>query len=255
MAVKKGALGHAIARGKKAAPKPKSTSAILSLDQIKDRPHGDTRTLNAQHVQELLESIAAVGLIQPLAVDATGHLLAGGHRRAAITLLSQLASGETDTEAEQSQDYYAEAWTQHFSKGIPVHRFGFDSTAEADRAIAIEAAENEKRRDYTPDEVRELADRLVNAGYKETSGRPKKGERALTPALMTIVGKSKRTIRKYLAGEEHQSKKMVQSCTIRERAIKQLRHLQEHPDLEGDVHGSELITKSIELLQAIDLPN
>ncbi|NJN49605.1 MAG: hypothetical protein HC805_07365 [Alkalinema sp. RL_2_19] len=73
--------------------------------------------------------------------------------------------------------------------------------------MAIEASENEKRRDYTPGEVRELADRLVAAGYRKTEGRPKKGEKALIPSLSVIVGKSHRTLHRYL--EEPTNKKTL----------------------------------------------
>lgn len=177
------------------------TKSTLALRSIKDRPHGDTRPLNTAHVQELAESITALGLIQPLAVDAEGHLLAGGHRRAALLLL----------EKEQSKRF-----SELFSKGIPVQVFDFSASNDPEQAIVIEAAENEKRRDYTPAEVRELADRLVAAGYRNTKGKPKKGQKALTPALMTIVGKSRRTVQSYLAGDN------VQRCTLSKKEKEQL---------------------------------
>ncbi len=158
-------------------------SSRLPLDQITDRPGGDTRSLNPAHVEALAESIAAVGLIQPIAVDNKGRLLAGGHRRVAISLL---------------QTTNSTAFAQWFSAGVPVHRFDFDATQDEGRALAIEASENEKRRDYTQSEVRELADRLVAAGYRATEGRPKKGEKSLIPSLAVIVGKSHRTIHRYL---------------------------------------------------------
>jgi ParB family transcriptional regulator, chromosome partitioning protein len=158
-------------------------SSRLPLDQITDRPGGDTRPLNPAHVEALAESIAAVGLIQPIAVDSQGRLLAGGHRRAAIV---------------QLQSTNPNAFSQWFGAGVPVHRFDFDASQDEARALAIEASENEKRRDYTPGEVRELADRLVAAGYRATEGRPKKGEKSLIPSLAVIVGKSHRTIHRYL---------------------------------------------------------
>jgi ParB family transcriptional regulator, chromosome partitioning protein len=158
-------------------------SSRLPLGQIIDRPSGDTRPLNPAHVEALAESIAAVGLIQPIAVDNQGRLLAGGHRRAAIVHLQ--ATNPT-------------AFSQWFGAGVPVHRFDFDAAQDEARALAIEASENEKRRDYSAVEVRALADRLVAAGYRATEGRPKKGEKSLIPSLAVIVGKSHRTIHRYL---------------------------------------------------------
>ncbi len=47
----------------------------------------DTRPLNPRHVESLAESIAVLGLIEPLVLDNQGRLLAGGHRLEAIRLL------------------------------------------------------------------------------------------------------------------------------------------------------------------------
>lgn len=176
-------LGGALGAIGKPSPIAPSTESTLPLNQITDRPGGDTRPLNPAHIEALAESIAAVGLIQPIAVDNQGRLLAGGHRRAAIVYL---------------QSTNPTAFSQWFGAGVPVHRFDFDASQDEARALAIEASENEKRRDYTPGEVRELADRLVSAGYRATEGRPKKGEKSLIPSLAVIVGKSHRTIHRYL---------------------------------------------------------
>lgn len=200
MPVRKGGLDNVIAASKENIKQKDSSSSTkrgLRLEQISDRPHGDTRLLNSEHVQELADNIAAVGLIQTLAVDSEGHLLAGGHRRAALTLLEQ-----TDPKR----------FTELFPRGeVPVRVFDFNATDDPERAIAIEAAENEQRRDYTPAEVRELADRLIKAGYRNTKGKPRKGQKALTPALMTIVGKSKATVKRYLAGEDKGSNEPLSS--------------------------------------------
>ncbi|MCG9891559.1 MAG: ParB/RepB/Spo0J family partition protein [Thermosynechococcaceae cyanobacterium MS004] len=162
-----------------------SSSSLLDIEQITDRPSGDTRPLNEGHIKALAESIEALGLIQPITVDSKGHLLAGGHRRAAIKFLK-----ETNFEA----------FEKHFSAGIPVHRYDFDADTEPELALAIEATENEKRRDYTAAEVRELAQRLKTAGFHHTRGRAKAGQKSLTPTLAVIVGKSIRTVERYLAG-------------------------------------------------------
>jgi ParB family transcriptional regulator, chromosome partitioning protein len=161
-----------------------STESTLTLDQITDRPGGDTRTLNQGHVEALAESIAVVGLIQPIAVDVQGRLLAGGHRRAAIALL------ETTNPT---------AFSQWFGAGVPVHRFDFDASEDEGRALAIEATENEKRRDYTVEEVQDLADRLRRSGYEDLKGRPKPGQKSVVLALSTIIGKSDKTVRRYLS--------------------------------------------------------
>jgi ParB family transcriptional regulator, chromosome partitioning protein len=177
-------LGGALGAIGKQTPISPLTESTLPLNQITDRPGGDTRPLNPAHVEALAESIAAVGLIQPIAVDNQGRLLAGGHRRAAIVHLQ--ATNPT-------------AFSQWCGAGVPVHRFDFDASQDEGRALAIEATENEKRRDYTPGEVRELADRLVAAGYTNQRGGVKKGTKAIGPTLEVITGKSRRTIERYLS--------------------------------------------------------
>ena len=164
-----------------------SSKSVLEIGDIINRPSGDTRPLNPRHIESLAESIAALGLIQPIAVDREGHLLAGGHRKAAIEYLK-----ETNFDA----------YLQHFSNGVPIHRYDFDAEKEPNLALAIETTENEKRRDYTPSEVRELAERLKAAGFHYTRGRAVNGQKSLAPTLANIVGKSTRTVERYLAGQQ-----------------------------------------------------
>ena len=164
-----------------------SNKSVLDIGDIINRPSGDTRPLNQRHIESLAESIAALGLIQPIAVDEENHLLAGGHRKAAIEYLK-----------ESNPD----AYQQHFSSGVPIHRYDFDAEKDPNLALAIETTENEKRRDYTPSEVRELAERLKAAGFHHTRGRAVNGQKSLAPTLANIVGKSTRTVERYLAGKQ-----------------------------------------------------
>lgn len=165
--------------------------STLPLERIKNR-ESNTRTLNTQHVESLKESISTLGLIEPLAVDQSKVLLAGGHRLAAIALLLK-------TEPETFETHFP-------NSAIPVRVMPFSAEKEPDRALQVEVAENEYRRDYTPAEVRGIAERLVAAGYKDVKGRPKKGEKVLMPALSTVVGKNRRTIQRYLHGDSKKSR-------------------------------------------------
>lgn len=155
----------------------------LPLRKILDRD-SDTRGLSSQHVSELAESVSVLGLLEPLVVDKKGKLLAGGHRKAAIFVLK-----------ESNPSAYA----KHFPNDlVPVRVVDFDADENPHLALQVEVTENEKRRDYTPSEVRALAERLRDAGYIEVKGRPAKGTKALRPALEVIIGKSIRTVRRYL---------------------------------------------------------
>ncbi len=156
----------------------------VSLDQIQSL-ETRTRALNSRHVRALAESIAAVGLIHPPALDRQGRLLAGAHRLAALRWL-------------QSQD--PPRFQELFGEGVPVRRMDFDAEADAQLALAVEISENERRRDYSSGEIVKLADRLQQAGfhYSAGGGRPKGGTKALMPALELIVGKSVRQLRRTL---------------------------------------------------------
>ena len=167
-----------------------AAQSTMPLGKIRERP-SDTRELKAQHVTDLADSIAALGLLEPLVVDRQGRVLAGGHRKAAIQLLKD---GEPSV--------YAKLFP---NEGVPVRIMGFDAEAEPDLALQVEIAENEKRRDYTVGEARALAERLRAAGYVDVKGRPAKGEKALRPALEVIMGKSLRTVRRYLNEESTES--------------------------------------------------
>ncbi|BCL40200.1 hypothetical protein NSMS1_66470 (plasmid) [Nostoc sp. MS1] len=59
---------------------------------------------------------------------------------------------------------------------IPIRMLPFDAESDPDLALQVEIAENEQRRDYTPNEVKVIADRLRTAGFIDVKGRPKKGQ-------------------------------------------------------------------------------
>lgn len=162
--------------------------STLSLDAIRDRLSGDTRLLNSTHVDKLMESIATLGLIEPIVVDTQNRLLAGGHRRAAILKL---------------RDEKPDIFEQQFPAGkVPIRVMPFDSEENPDLALAVETTENDQRKNYTKAEVLAIAEKLRNAGYRDNSGRPKKGEKRLKPALMVIFGTSLRTVERYLSEDE-----------------------------------------------------
>jgi ParB family transcriptional regulator, chromosome partitioning protein len=147
-----------------------------------------TRDINESHVVALGESIAAIGLIQPLAVDQMNRLLAGAHRLAALRWL---------------QGNRKARFLELFPEGIPVLRMDFNANSEADLALAIEISENEQRRDYNSSEIQRLAERLKAAGfhYNAEGGRPRTDSRPLMPTLELVVGKSARQLRRILNPE------------------------------------------------------
>ena len=171
----------------------------LAISKIKPRQQ-DTRPLKAPHVLELQESIKALGLIEPLVIDAQGLLLAGGHRLAAI---KELKKGNP------------EIFSQHFPNAqVPVRMMSFSAKDDPELALQVELAENEKRVNYSKDQIERLAERLRALNYRETKGRPKKGEKALGPALAVAIGVSTRYVRKVLSDQKNAPSKNRNSVPI-----------------------------------------
>lgn len=180
----------------------------LALDAIKDRIT-NLRPVHEDRARELACNIALLGIIQPIAIDSTNRLLAGDHRRRALTILRDLAEWpervprllpNLDEGDQETLGKVLTAWRRfNFDIGVPVHRLPIDSAADPAAAKAIELSENTLRENFTKDEVKEAYKALAAAGYRHTVGRPKKGEKAIGPQLELLYGRAARTIVKYVA--------------------------------------------------------
>ena len=192
---------------KQSQPQLSSEDTTIKLSDISDRD-SNTRDLQIDHAQQLMQSIHDIGIIHPVVVDQTGVLLAGGHRLLALQML---------------QNHHKDRFFEWFPDGkIPVRKMPFTVESNPDWALDIEISENNVREDYTPDEVWAIAERLRAAGYEDTPGKPKAGEKRLRPALMTITGKSERSIRRYLNNREKRKNETRPSDRVSESD----RHLQ-----------------------------
>lgn len=243
------------------------------IQNIKARPEGDTRPLNPGHVVGLAESVAALGLLEPLVVDREGHLLAGGHRRAALRLLlceppgrmelleemcGSISESKREELAEKLNDLELPLEEDALS-AVPVRVIDFDATQDLDRALAIEAAENTQRRDYTSKEVCGIYKRLLEAGYTDRRGKPKKGERPAKPAIAMVIGKSIRTVERILqkakaqddqGSPELDNEEMSRALGLLERAIKRVVNCSSRFDELSSVHllADELRKKKFQRL-------
>lgn len=210
----------------------------LPLNQIRARAT-DTRPLNLQHVAALVESIAALGLIEPLVVDAKGVLLAGGHRLAALQTL---------------EEANPEVYEQQFPEGqIQVHMLSFDAEQEPERALQVELAENEKRVNYTRDQIQRLAERLRSLNYRDVRGRPKEGEKALGPALAVAIGVSTRYVRRVLSEQKQEapneknrnSVPIFQKLKLLKRIESALEELSELPEPDKPGRSEKALLKAL----------
>lgn len=177
---------------------------LIDPDAIKDREK-DLRTLNQKHVLELALSIAAVGIIHPVVLDENDTLLAGGHRVAALRFMKKAAKAPIDEVAKVFADAgfvleaatvenFATAFARHFPAGVPVVVRPLNGADPERLRLEIEISENEKRSDFTREDLKNIVERLESAGYKRTAGRPKAGELVLSQELERIIGKSRATV-------------------------------------------------------------
>jgi ParB family chromosome partitioning protein len=224
-----------VARDEQAEARP-SVRQEIPLDRILQRHH-DSRKLVPSHVDNLLESIQTLGLIEPLVVDRTMRLLAGGHRLEALRRLR-----ETNPSA----------FAAHFpGDHIPIRVMAIDAEANPREAMAIEVAENAQRRNYTPVEVQRIAQRLIKAGYRETVGRPKEGDKSLGPALAVVIGRSLRTVRRHLKPTGADQKLVTHvtiTPTLRDRTF--VIRLRESL-ARGIAHFDSLASPPVEVVQAL----
>lgn len=209
--------GAALHKGESAAAAvlAGSRESRLPVHEIRGRYNDGSRALDASHVVDLAESISALGLIEPLALDQERRLLAGGHRFLALRLLALSPEARADLVRTLLGPVAADLLERLEAlpvlvDPVPVHLLPFDSKSDSATALAVEIAENEKRRNYTRLELHGLADTMRRAGFRDAGGRPKKGERALVPALSVVLGKSEKTVRRMLAGEDGETRTNVQ---------------------------------------------
>jgi ParB family transcriptional regulator, chromosome partitioning protein len=210
------------------------TKLGVRLEDIQLRQN-DTRGIDYAHALNLARSIAAIGLLEPIVVDNQKRLLAGGHRRQALVIVKQGSPEALETclpiiekwddENDRNEAIAlltfgnARVWSTHFpDELIPVRMLDFDGDADPDLALQVEVAENEHRKDYTRAEVRAIALRLKEAGFVDRPGRPRQGEKALRPTLNIIIGKSIRTIQRYLNESEENSEKTTTDVRVSKEA-------------------------------------
>jgi len=158
---------------------------LLPVSAIGARPSADVRPVDEAHVRSLVESIRALGLMQPISVDREHRLVAGAHRLAAFQILA----------AEEPE---------RFAKVPVVVDPDLDAEEDPERALLKEIAENEKRRNLTPQQVQDAARRLMehDPQFTRRAGRLREGERALTPFLASTFGVSVRHVRSLLNSSE-----------------------------------------------------
>jgi len=247
-----------VGRGRKArnrltdgAPDVRSIAKETELGDIKPRTGVPTRGIDPLHVVKLAASIHALGLIEPIAVDADGHLLAGGHRLAACRVLAASEGERVVALLDAARDLSpgapavdaAKEWTEPLfdlpagpgeltPTRVPVRVFPMRSANDEERALAIEAAGNEPRRDYRPKEVRALYERLKAAGYHVGKGRPAKGAQPAMPRVAVVIGKSVRQVQRMLQDPRKNTTRVALNETKRRIALRKaaLDYMKHHAD-------------------------
>lgn len=228
-----------------------SEAGVVPLTKISARIGDATRGLNLDHVADLAESIHALGLIQPIAVDSDGHVIAGGHRLAAMRVLAAPAGERTSVALDQVGQAEVDRITakplerlSHLPDGtgafnpsrVPVRVYDIKAGDAKAEALAMEVAENEKRRDYSRQEVIGLWERLGAAGYRVTPGKPKKGQKPALPLMRAVIGKSERHIKRMI--KQAESKDKVPYVPLSEEVDR--KHLRQSAQRYLKRHGEDL---------------
>lgn len=271
-------LGQQMAAHADAAVKTKVEEAksiqIVPLQNIRNRHMEDTRPAAPKHILSLAESIAALGILQPLALDKKHRLIAGLHRLSAIKLIASSdreeffnnLGGKVDESIREQLDTLPHLSTLALplSQGeLPCVILDFDSANDTEAALAAEAAENTARKGYSSDEIANIAQKLLNAGYTERDGRPKKGEKALRPTMEMILGMTSKQVRHALdkarsvtsseknlpKGQVFEKSKYLSSLS--KASIKSLQSLQA-ADMEHRESLAEILNLLEQLNQAIE---
>jgi ParB family chromosome partitioning protein len=183
---------------------PQTSTKFIDPDAVKDRS-ASLRGISKDHVVDLAFSIAALGCIHFPVVDHTDTLLAGEHRLQAVRLLRGIANMPFEELKERFAEYAADitdeelmslgtGYARHFPNGLPVHVMQTVGLDADQLRMRIEIVENEKRRDFSREDLQGIVTRLKEAGYKSTGGRPQPGQLILSHELGRIMGKSRPTV-------------------------------------------------------------
>lgn len=162
----------------------------VMLDRIASKWEYQVRKLDPKHVADLLASIRAQGLLEPLVVDQDDVLIAGNHRYAAVVQLKEGFPDEFRRWFPRSQ--------------VPVNRLPYKASEHLEEAIAASVAENQKRQDLDPRSVKEYRDKLAKK-FKLHVGRPKDGQTAMMAMLAQAFQRSPRYLRRVIQREEGRS--------------------------------------------------
>jgi len=204
--------GEGLSRAEASDLREHAVKAELPISSILPRANPPTRELDPYHILALAESIHALGLLEPLVVDECHRLLAGAHRYMALQLLRVSSYDQPEKWDEIMPTPAPVGVLEQLSSLrlatdlVPVHVLAFDSARDPRLALAIEVAENEERRNYSVKEVRGMADRLKQNGFRAAMGRPKLNELSMIHTLTAVTGKSRSSVYRMLADEDAPTK-------------------------------------------------
>jgi len=234
-----GALIPPASSPKPASPEVQATAIEIPIDQISANPHQPRQSMDQEKLQELANSIAEHGLIQPLIVTqrSTGYQLIAGERRwqasklaglAAVPVIIketspqqmlELALVENIQRADLNPLEEAEAYTQLMSE------FGLTQEAVAERVgKSRTAVANTVRLLNLPEEIKKcLADGTISEGHARALLGLKR-ERDQLKALEAIISRGlnvrqTEAIVKQLQEEDKPPKPKRTSLTLQDKHL------------------------------------
>jgi len=181
----------------------------LDLSQIKPRIKGDLRIPKLSHVINTAKSICKNGLLHPIVVDNSNHMIAGKTRYLALRYIStprrkrvalledNIASGKCKNDLKSlSFDDKDITYKRNTKFYFSVRDFA--SKEELDRERRAEIAENDCRHDYDQDAIIKRYNELLEEGYVDEPHVHMKGVKSAQQQLMEEFHCCQRTVQRYL---------------------------------------------------------
>lgn len=229
--------------------------AMIPYEQIRIVPEHLVRQVDQRQVNNLVRSIAWLGLFHPLLLDSQSELTAGLHRYKAIGII---------------KEKLPEVFERQFPNGLVQAVWIPCSFSEDPQLVkAYAAVENRHRKNFSSDQVRALIDQMrQDENVVQRRGRLAEGERSLADELSFVLHVSKSAAKRLLAkaGEVKNAPTKITSSVDRARTVhrqmdkligKMLEHLgPEHDEARSKIHSARAILGDVASgLRSVDTPS
>lgn len=166
----------------------------IPLDSIKERVNGNTREIDDVNVENLMSSIRNSGFTSTISIDKNRALIAGEHRRVALSRLRESGwAGITNEGFKVDYDR------------IPCSLIPIDSAVDRFSALRHEISENFIRKNFTEADIFRAIDAIEKEGYQYKGHSAKNDEMTQNQVLQKWLNVSPSFATRWL--KKHRLKK------------------------------------------------